>query len=169
MQCNPRAAAALREEHNKIRLQVNRLSQENDVLHQSIHKLDTQCKRLQVAEASFRALCRAQGQSTGNLQQLVTQNGHFVREMKAIQETQILQQIMTAIIRSDTDGDWRINDKEMNLLLVRLKGLDGVKNIDEGRLRNAFRSTATKSMAALYHVTAGLMQEDELVLGRRNW
>ena len=77
----------------------------------------------------------------------------------------MLQQILTAVIRSDNSGDWSINEEEMDVLLLRLRQLEAVKQVDERQLRNAFSSSATKSLATLYAITADLLQKDTLLLG----
>jgi hypothetical protein len=141
------------------------MSNENTQLHHSVNVLETQCQRLLGVEDSFQSLCQAQGTSAQNLARLVDDNAKIQKEMKALQETQVLQQILTAVIRSDNSGDWSINEEEMDVLLLRLRQLEAVKQVDERQLRNAFSSSATKSLATLYAITADLLQKDTLLLG----
>ena len=140
------------------------MSNENTQLHHSVNVLETQCQRLLGVEDSFQSLCQAQGTSAQNLARLVDDNAKIQKEMKVLQETQVLQQILTAVIRSDNSGDWSINEEEMDVLLLRLRQLEAVKQVDERQLRNAFSSSATKSLATLYAITADLLQKDTLLL-----
>ena len=74
------------------------MSNENTQLHHSVNVLETQCQRLLGVEDSFQSLCQAQGTSAQNLARLVDDNAKIQKEMKALQETQVLQQFQHYMI-----------------------------------------------------------------------
>jgi hypothetical protein len=158
----------LREEHNAIRLEVNELALENNALYYQVTKLQTEVGKLKAAERQLEQVARSQGESIQDMQRLVRENGETSREMKRIQETQVMQQVLMAIINSDSSHDWHIDEKEMDLLIMRLRALPGVqaKNIKEEDLRLRLSLSPSNSMASLYAVTAGLLNKDELELGK---
>ena len=148
---------ALRHETNGIRVLVNCLQQENNQLHNSVTALERQCHSLKATEDAFQTLCHQEQLSATTLLQLLQQGSDIQRDMRAVQETAVLQHIMTALIRCDTTGDWIIHD--IDLLVLRLQTVPAIQHVKEDTLRHALRASASHSLSSLYHITTKLLEE----------
>ena len=135
---------ALRHETNGIRVLVNCLQQENNQLHNSVTALERQCHSLKATEDAFQTLCHQEQLSATTLLQLLQQGSDIQRDMRAVQETAVLQHIMTALIRCDTTGDWIIHD--IDLLVLRLQTVPSIQHVKEDTLRHALRARDRKSV-----------------------
>lgn len=157
----------LKQEMNHIRVLVNDFAIENDILKRENSKLEQQVNKLHEVEESFDRMVQQSGGDVQKFRGLALENGEIQREMKRVQETKIMQQLLTAVLQSDRDGNFHLSDAEMETLLMRLRVLAGVRgNIDEGRLRAAFAASPTKSMMTMYKLTADLLEEEELELSQ---
>ena len=68
--------------------------------------------------------------------------------------------MLTAFLQSDTNRDSQLSDVEIDQLIMRLRAFSN-KPIDEERLREAFRNSASFSTTTLFHVTSGMIQGEE--------
>ena len=126
---------ALREVHNKLRLEVNKLQEENDVLNSQVTELQTQADKVDHIEQNLSYIVKDQGTSVAAFVDLVKQNGILQDEIEKKLMTEIMQNLLTTVIRSDLDRNFEISEDELNFLMVRLQGLPSVETIDEAAFR----------------------------------
>uniref|UniRef100_A0A7S1UWZ7 Uncharacterized protein n=1 Tax=Grammatophora oceanica TaxID=210454 RepID=A0A7S1UWZ7_9STRA len=151
----------LREEHNKLRLTVNRLQAENNELSETVDKLESEVKKVNQIEGELKEICDAQGQNVDQLQAQIRENGAVMKEIKELQETEVMQQILTAVIASDTSGDFKIDDREMDLLILRLRALPTVRSsVTEAELREKLKASQGSGMSKLYKLTTDLVDAE---------
>jgi hypothetical protein len=155
----------LREELNKLRCRVNELSKENKELQVLQNKVETQVSRLDRAEQKLRLIAQRQRIDIFTLNDLVAENGQLIRQMRVLQECALMGEIMKAIVNSDRSRDFHIDDHEIDMLILKLRGIRGV-HLDETELRYRFRSSQTKSIKTFADITKELLQEDQIQLAR---
>lgn len=158
---------SMREEQNKLRHDVNDLAEENRQLHALSDKVEQQASRLSEAEVKLNRIAEVQGASVAELQRMVMENGVLTREMRALQECQVMGQMMKAIMESDRTRDFRIDDKEMHVLLMRLRAIKGLQHVNESDLRTALASSKTGSIKGIVDLTKELMHKDQLQIVRK--
>ena len=130
---------SLREVHNKIREEVNKLQGENEILEGNIDELDTQVEGLEHVEKQVKDITERQGYNVNNLILMVKENGSILKDIKKLVKADFRQQILTTVLRSDRDCDMTIQDKEIDMLLLRLKHQRGIV-INEVKFRDALVS-----------------------------
>jgi hypothetical protein len=156
----------LREEQNKMRILVNELTVENNELEALNGKVEIQASRLSTAETELSRMAEEQGSNVDELQGLIQENGVLIREMRALQECQVMGQMMKAIIDSDRSRDFKIDDAEMHVLVMRLRGIQGLQHVSEDDLRSVFASQSTGSVKGIVDITKELMKKDQLQIVR---
>lgn len=119
--------------------------------------MERQCHALKATEEAFQTLCHEEQLSATSLLQLLQQGSEIQREMRAVQETDVLQHIMMALIRCDLTGEWIIHD--IDLLVLRLQTVPAIQHVKEGTLRHALRASASHSVTSLYHITTKLLED----------
>ena len=115
--------------------------------------------RLQNVEQAFEDLVSQSGQDVNRLRTLAREHGSIQRNMKKIQQTQKMQQLLEAFIRSDTNKNFTMDDSEMDVLMIRLKAIEGIQ-FTEANMRNTLDSSDSKSISSLYKAASGELEED---------
>lgn len=145
--------------HNKIRMEVNRLMLENNVLHRNVDALEIEVARVEEVEKQLAGIAEAQNSSTNELLDLVRVNGETIKRQKELARAAFQEQILTTVLRSDRDSDLKITDREVNILISRMKSYDGVR-FDEDNIRNSLQS-AGGSIWKLMELLREVTDEDD--------
>mmetsp|Transcript_5188 Transcript_5188/g.6772 ORF Transcript_5188/g.6772 Transcript_5188/m.6772 type:complete len:268 (+) Transcript_5188:144-947(+) len=127
---------------NQTRHQVNRLSTQNRIFSNENDRLTTEVTDLKQVEYQFYKICKKYGTNVDEFKNLVDENGKIQKEMKKILDSQQLQDIFCAIMRSDTNGDFQITEQELDRLILRLKHYNVV---DQERLKDTLRMWTNKT------------------------
>lgn len=114
---------------NLLRYEVNRLMEQNDILHKEINNLEGEIDRLKVFEDKLSSIAKIQGMQVDQLVSLVDENGKVLKEMKTIVKGKILQDMIGVILVSDTNRDFKIDEQELQLLTMRLKTMFDAQGI----------------------------------------
>lgn len=72
-----------------------------------------------------------------------------------------MQSLLTAVIKSDGNNDFYINNDEMETLILRLHNIEGV-TFDEHTIRRQFHASASNSMASLFGITKSVLQNEKM-------
>jgi Skp family chaperone for outer membrane proteins len=147
--------AALKETHEAIQAEVNRLHQENERLSKSIGELTESVDRLEDVSLALDAITQVQGQSVGEFEKQVQENRNILKSMKTNLKSSVLQNLLSVVMSSDTDNDMVVDEEEVEVLLRRLHNIGGVE-IHEGRFRAAFSG---KEVSALMQVVQNLLND----------
>ena len=71
-----------------------------------------------------------------------------------------MQDLITMILKSDKDGDNHVSEEEMEEFLSRLKHFQGPRDrLTKNAVKDAFRSSLTKTVHSLVQVTTSLMED----------
>mmetsp|Transcript_1641 Transcript_1641/g.2354 ORF Transcript_1641/g.2354 Transcript_1641/m.2354 type:complete len:405 (-) Transcript_1641:52-1266(-) len=116
----------MRGQQNLLRDKVNALTMENGKLTASIDEMEVQVAALQHVEEDLGQIAAKAGGQVDRLVSIVHENGQIQKEIKAILQDEIMQQIITAVINTDKDQDYNLSKREVRQLEYRLKHIPGV-------------------------------------------
>jgi len=156
----------LREVHNMLRLRVNELKVENAELEQLQDTLETQASRLSDVEDQLNDVAAKSGSNVDQLLGLVKENGEIIREMEVTQERTVMTAVLQAIIQSDKNRDFHLSENEIKMLILRLRAIPGVKNLNEARVRNELETAHSNSLRAAIEITKKIMRNKSLRIVR---
>jgi len=149
---------ALKETHEAFQLEVNTLKQENERLKKNVEELGDTVNRLEDVEEALDVITQTQGQSVEAFAQQVEENRDILKQMQKNLKANVLQNLLSVVIRSDTDGDMRIDESEMGELIERMNSVNGVE-LHEDRFRKAIMD-AGGSIKAVMDVVKNLLSDN---------
>ena len=120
---------------NGVREQAGLLSNQNDILGAEIDELQSDVDRMKEIELALTSLASMQGTQLTELMDLIEENKEINREMRVVLEQDILQNIITLVLDIDADGSFRIENKEIERLIVGITLIEGVCKFDTRRFR----------------------------------
>jgi prefoldin subunit 5 len=147
---------ALKETHEAIQAEVNRLHEENERLSSSIRELTESVQRLEDVEVALDTISKTQGQSIAEFEKQVQQNRDILKSMKTNLKASVLQNLLSVIMSSDVDKDMVVDEEEIVTLIRRIENIGGVE-IHEDRFRAAFSG---KTLSSLMGVIQNLLRDD---------
>lgn len=115
-------------------------------------------------EHEFEDLAKRSGQDVNRIRQLAIEHGAIQREMREVQKTHTMQQLLRAVMMSDRNGDFELTGEELDFLQLRLKLVGGV-SFDSRRMRTALENSDQKSISSLFRVASEELEDDN---GRSN-
>uniref|UniRef100_A0A7S0C303 Uncharacterized protein n=1 Tax=Proboscia inermis TaxID=420281 RepID=A0A7S0C303_9STRA len=149
--------AALKETHEKVQAEVDRLELENKRLGASVEDLGATVDRLEDVENALDQLTATQGQNISAFAEQVEENKDILAQMKKNLRANVLQNLLSVIIRCDSDGSFTIDDEETDGLIKRIKTINGVM-LHEDRFREAIRKSGG-SLNAVIDVVKNLLSD----------
>jgi len=151
-----------REIHNMLRLRVNELKHENEELERFQEQLEGQASRLHAVEGELEHVASESGCNANQLMELVKENGEILREMQVTQERAVMTAVLQAIIQSDLNQDFSYSENEIEILILKLRAIPGVKNLNEARLRTELKTAHSDSFIAAVQITKKIMRQNSL-------
>lgn len=149
----------LRTVHNKIRMEVNRFMEENNKLTRNVDGLEDQVLRLQDLQEDLERVAQAQGCTANELVSLVEENASTLKQQKALAKAELQEQLLSTVLRTDRNGDLQIDEREANILVLRLKNRAGVE-FNEEHVRQSLVETRG-SLPALLNLLREISNEDD--------
>mmetsp|Transcript_2526 Transcript_2526/g.3830 ORF Transcript_2526/g.3830 Transcript_2526/m.3830 type:complete len:271 (+) Transcript_2526:322-1134(+) len=128
--------AALKETEEALRKEVDQLAEENNRLHKNVEELGETVKKLENVEEALDTITQTQNQNIEIYAKQVEENREILNQMQSNLRATVLQNLLSVIIKSDTDGDFSIDESEMDDLIKRLRNIGGVE-INEEKFREA--------------------------------
>lgn len=128
--------ATLKETHEAVEREVNRLSAENERLGKSVAELGDTVDELEHVEQCLDVITQTQGQSVDAFAEQVAENREILARMQKNLKANILQNLLSVVIRSDGDGSMTIEEDEIDGLIKRIRDINGVL-IDDKLFRRA--------------------------------
>jgi hypothetical protein len=150
--------AALKETHEAVQREVNRLETENERLSQSVQTLASSVERLEDVEQALDVITATQGQNVSLFEEQVAENRNILAKMQNNLKANVLQNLLSVIIRSDTDGDFQISPTEQDALIKRVQTINGVE-LHEDRFRAAIQKSGG-SLQAVMDVVKNLLSDE---------
>lgn len=148
----------LKETHAAIETEVNHLKEENERLEQNIEELTATVDRLEDVEEALEIITSTQGQNVEQFQEQVEKNKQILGKMENNLRANVLQNLLSVIIRSDTDSDHQIDPEEIDDLMKRIKRINGVK-LNEEKFRASIMESGGK-LSAVMKVIKNLLNKD---------
>lgn len=152
-----------REAHNKIRVEINKFTEENNKLTHNVDDLEDEVMRLNNFENNIKKLAEEQGSTAQELVDLVKENRITLREQKKLTKLHLQEQLLTTVLKVDRDGDFQINDREARNLIIRMKNNPGI-DLDEETVHKAITQTEGSLRSFLHlirEIVEGVADEEE--------
>lgn len=118
---------ALRETHEALHREVETLKAENQRLRRGVDDLSDTVKRLGDVEDALDVITQTQGQSVEALAEQVEENRAILGQMEKNLRSNVLQNIFSVVMGSDTDGDLTIDEEEIPGLIGKLDAIKGIR------------------------------------------
>lgn len=147
----------LKETKEALKGEVNRLEESNQRLSTNIDNMTGSVQRLEEVDQALQVITAAQGQSVDAFRKQVEDAKAILQHMQSNHKAAMLQNLLTVIFRSDTDGDNTIGDEETENLLRSLKNAAPEVKIHEDRFRQAVQG---KPVASVISVVENLLRDD---------
>jgi hypothetical protein len=150
----------LRAAHNRIRMEINRFMEENNELHRNVDLLEEGVTRVHNTQAELERIISGTNQSALKLVETVKTNDRIVKRIQELSKMEFQEELLKTILRSDRDGDMKITDKELRVLLARFRGKKGLR-FDEDKLKNslALNDGSIASVVALMRDSSGIFMD----------
>ena len=152
--------AMLKETHEAILKEVNNLTHENERLEKLIKELTDTVGKLEDVEAALDVLTATQGESVAEFRKQVEENKKILAKMEKNLKGNVLQNMLSVVVRSDKDGDFTIDANELEELIQRISEIQGV-TLYEDRFRQKIKESGGSLKAVMAVVRSLLMDEDE--------
>ena len=140
--------------------EINSLGEQNDKLENTVKELGSTVDGLNDIEAALQVLTATQGQSVEDFRAQIEDNKKILEKMESNLKGNVLQNMLSVIVRSDKDGDFTIDKDELEELIVRMKNMNGV-TLYEDRFRDAIEKSGGSLKAVMSVVRNLLMDENE--------
>eukprot|EP00545_Synedropsis_sp_CCMP1620_P005888 CAMPEP_0119013374 /NCGR_PEP_ID=MMETSP1176-20130426/8419_1 /TAXON_ID=265551 /ORGANISM="Synedropsis recta cf, Strain CCMP1620" /LENGTH=246 /DNA_ID=CAMNT_0006966463 /DNA_START=124 /DNA_END=864 /DNA_ORIENTATION=- len=146
----------LKETHEAVQMEVDRLSDSNDRLSKNISELSNTVDRLEEVETALDVITNQQGQSVSAFAEQVDTNRQLLKDMQGNVQNTIVQNLLSVVFASDTDKDQIVDEEEVEVLIARLQKIGGIE-VHDDRFRTAF---AGGSFTSLMNVVSNLLKDD---------
>ena len=117
---------SMAEVHEKMRAEMDRMREENKRLRATIEKLEATVGSMEDTQDTLDAITKQQTLSIDEFEQQVEQQKALLREMQEDARAGMLQMLLTIIIASDADGDFKIDEEEIDPLIANIEGSGGL-------------------------------------------
>jgi cell division protein FtsB len=149
---------ALKETHEAVKREVDRLQAENVRLNETVGELSDTIDKLEDVEQALDVITQTQGQSVAAFADQVKENRDILLAMQKNLRANVLQNLLQVVIRSDQDDSMQIEMDEVNDLIARIKKINGVE-VSEERFKSAIRMSGG-SLSSVMDIIKNLMAEE---------
>ena len=149
---------ALQETHNALAAEIDRLGEENDRLHVAVQSLSETVDRLEDTEQALDTITQMQDQSIEAFEEQVNDNRDILSKMQSNLKANVLQNLLQVVIRSDKDQDMDIEADEIDDLIQKIEGINGV-TVHKDRFRDAINN-AGGSLQSVMDIIKNLMADE---------
>lgn len=146
----------LRHQNNELRRQVHYMRQERERLHRTMDRLDEAIAEMHHIPQELHKISKNQ-----NVERLlsIVQEQHELQEKIRIKiNQQIMQQMLTIVVREDRDQNWTLRPTEIEKIIVRLGLVEGIEFNE-----TLFRETITEdpSVSTILKIIRSLLERDD--------
>jgi cell division protein FtsB len=149
---------ALKETHEAVKKEVDRLTAENTRLNETVGELSDTIDRLEDVEQALDVITQTQGQSVAAFAEQVKENRNILGQMQKNLRANVLQNLLQVVIRSDQDDNMQIEEDEIEDLIQRIQKINGVE-VREDRFKAAIMDSGG-SLSAVMDIIKNLMADD---------
>lgn len=154
-----RNLGSLRTKQNQLREEVNYLYQEQERLQRSLQRLDSNVVQIEHMERELNRIAKSP-HHVNRLLEVMHEQRELYEGIKENLKRSVLQNILSALVQSDADKNFIIHAREMEVLVVRLKLMDGVQ-FNEKRFRQLMGSSGSQSLSTIMMLIRSLLQDDD--------
>lgn len=148
----------LRSAQNSLRNQINSLQIQNERLHRHLLRLDGSVQELEDVERELNRIVGDKS-NTQRMVNVIKKQERIHQEMKKNLQSKVLQSILGVVVKSDSNRDFAINPAELELLIVRLKMMDGVV-LDETKFRQRMANPKHSTLEGIMELVRSLYKEE---------
>lgn len=149
---------ALKETHEAVKREVDRLQSENVRLNETVGELSDTIDKLEDVEQALDVITQTQGQSVAAFAEQVKENRDILGQMQKNLRANVLQNLLQVVIRSDQDDNMQIEEDEIDDLINRIKKINGVE-VMEDRFKDRIMSEGG-SLSSVMDIIKNLMADD---------
>lgn len=142
---------------NELRHEVNKFAEVNVQLGANNTRLEGELVPLKETEAKLSAIAEQNGSDVNKLRDIVKENQKTLDAMKEILREDVLQSMLEAVLSSERDEDGHFSDRELQRLLLRLKGLPSIE-VNQERFME--RTKLHRSISDVLNVIKTIFEED---------
>lgn len=153
----------LRKQHNNLRQQANYFVQERERLHRSMERMDQKIASLSHVPKELERLSQKSSANYGRLVTIVEEQEDVQEAIRRKLRQRVIQSIMGVCVQADRNADFALSPSEIDVLVVRLKMIEGIE-FHEERLR-ATLSQDSSIKYVLKVIRSLVEKEDEYELG----
>lgn len=102
--------------------------------------LEVQTGRLQEFEGELQKVTGDAEVNADELIHTVKENEKYIKRLDELAREEFQQHLVTTILKSDRDGDGKIEDREIRILIARFKGKRGL-NFDDRKLHASIENS----------------------------
>lgn len=146
---------ALRQVHNALRQDVNRLTIENSELEHQTTRLTEKADQVKIMEGKLQTMVGSQGSSVDSFVGMVQENAKVLESMEALLAAQVAQQLMSTVVQTDHNLDFKLSNTEINELILRVSTMNGVEAVDEQELRRVL--TRSNGLEGVYSIIQSML------------
>jgi hypothetical protein len=153
------ALGDFRSQHNQLRNQINAVHVQNDKLTESVTAMAAASERLQRTQEQLQKHAIQSGKSVQRLVELVDETATVQAEIRENLNAAVVQQMMTAILQTDSDRNFVLSKNEVSVLIVRLKSIPGI-TFHETAFRNFLNADDQLTLGEVCEIARHLRQPD---------
>jgi hypothetical protein len=151
-----RKFGTLRRQNNALRRQVHFLRQERERLHRNMDRMDENVAELNHIPHELHRI--SQNQNVDRLLAIVEEQTVLQEKIRTKISQQIIQQILTIVVREDRDQNWALRPTEIEKIIVRLGMVENIE-FDEKLFRGLL--TDDPSVATVMKIIRSLLERDD--------
>lgn len=136
---------------------MNEFAAVNNVLTAHVDQLEDEADSLKETEGKLDSLAIEQGTNSANLVNIVQTNNVIIKKQKELIKADTMASIMSTVLRSDRDESRTFDDREINRLVLFMKGLPAII-VNESILRQ--KLSADRSLFAVMELLREIERED---------
>jgi len=146
---------ALKETHQAVKREVDRLEGENVRLNETVGGLSNTMDKLEDVEGALDVITQTQGQSVSTFKEQVKENREILNQLHKQLRANVLQNLLQVVIRSDQDDNMEIEEHEIDPLINRIIKINGVE-VRKDAFRERIMSSGG-SLSAVMDIIKNLM------------
>jgi hypothetical protein len=135
---------------------------ENSDLEHQTERLSEKAELVSNVEGQLQTIVSTQGSSVTSFVGLIREQATLLKEMSQLLVAEVVQELMSTIVRVDRDQNFVLSEMEITELLMRIRTLKGVENIDEGQLRDVL--TRSNGIEGVFHVIKTMLDSKKTSL-----
>ena len=144
----------LQETKQALQAEVDQFEESNQKLVKNIDTMTASVDRLEELDQALQIISSKQGITVQAFEQQVQENKKILQRMKGNLQANVLQNLLSVILRSDTDKDFTMDDSEIDALIRRLQNIAGV-TVHADRFRAAI---AGQNVTAVMEIVKNLLR-----------